>query len=123
MNRSLTIVFAFIGGLAGGLATRYIAPPTALAQNQAPVAKEIRAEKFTLVDGSGRTAGTFMVEQLPTPPDLPVTVIYPDTGQEVHPPSTVEIDRRPRRIMLVDRNGREIWSAGGVYLKPLSQNR
>jgi hypothetical protein len=55
MNRPLTVVLALGGGLLGGLLTRYIGPPSAFAQNQAPVAKEIRAQSFTLVDSSNRS--------------------------------------------------------------------
>ena len=59
MNKPLIIVLALGGGLLGGLLTRYIGPPSAFAQNQASVTKEIRAQSFTLVDSSNRTIGTF----------------------------------------------------------------
>ena len=65
MNKALTIVFALFAGLVGGLLTRYIAPSTALAQSQMPVTKEIRAERFTLVDGMDRTVGMFVVKGNP----------------------------------------------------------
>jgi hypothetical protein len=34
-------------------------PPVALAQNQAPITKEVRAQSFTLIDPSDHTVGTF----------------------------------------------------------------
>lgn len=120
MNRSLTFVVALIAGVAGGLVTCYIAPPAALAQNQAPVAKEIRSERFTLVDGRDRTAGTFMVEGAVPP--------FPDAGISTPPTDRFPPQReqkqdevRPRRIMLVDPTGREIWSAGGSLVRPISE--
>ncbi len=59
MNNKLVIAFALVAGLVGGLLARYLAPPSAFAQNQAPVTKELRAQSFTLVDSSNRTVGTF----------------------------------------------------------------
>ena len=59
MNKTLTATLALAAGFIGGLLTRYIAPPVALAQNQAPITKEIRAQSFTLVDPSDHTVGTF----------------------------------------------------------------
>jgi hypothetical protein len=111
MNK-LSVALALVAGLLGGLLTRSIAPPAAFAQNQAPVAKEIRAQSFTLVDGSNRTVGTFTAEPLgpPAPPPPPGAgrVIPPSSGQ---PPPLG--DRRPAtRIVLRDSNGRELWSAG-----------
>ena len=105
MNRSMTIAIAFIGALVGGLVTRYIAPPAVLAQSPG---KEIRAERFTLVDAKGRTAGTFVVEQ-----ERSVS------RAEKSAPGTDA--QGPRRILLVDPNGREIWSAGGSAVRPLSE--
>jgi hypothetical protein len=82
----------------GGLLTRYVAPPPAFAQNQAPITKEIRAQSFTLVDQSNQTAGTFAAEPVPGP------------GMRV-------------RVVLRDSKGREIWSAGGTGLQPLTSVR
>jgi hypothetical protein len=107
MNRSLTFVFATVAGIADGLLTRYPGPPTALAQSQQPVANEIRAQSFTLVDGTHRTVGTFKVEGLNWIARLP--------QQQVNP--TLQA-----RIVLLDANGREIWSAGETAIRPLSQN-
>ena len=111
MNKTPTVVLALIAGLVGGALTRYIAPATALAQNQAPVTKEIRAQSFTLVDPSNRAIGTFTTElgpPAPPPPPGAKGVIPPPPGQQ--PPLG---DRRAgTRIVLRDSTGREIWSAG-----------
>jgi hypothetical protein len=94
MKKHLNLVLVLIVGLLGGLLSRYIAPPSAFAQNQTPVAKEIRAQSFTLVDPIGRRVGAFVFE-----PTLRGGIISagPLSG----------------RILLLDSNGREIWSAGG----------
>jgi hypothetical protein len=119
MNRSLTIVFGLIAGVAGGLVTRYISPPAAFAQNQAPVTTEIRAERFTLVDGRDRTVGTFMIEgAVPLFPGAGIST--PATDR--FPMEQKQADVRPRAIVLVDSNGREIWRAGGSLVRPLSEN-
>ena len=71
MNNKLVMVFALIAGFGGGLLSRYLAPPSAFAQNQAAVTKEIRAESFTLVDSMNRPVGTFVsapAGPLPPPP-------------------------------------------------------
>jgi hypothetical protein len=124
MNRSLTIVLGLIAGLTGGLLTRYIAPPAAFAQNQTPVTKELRAQRFTLVDGLGSAVGTFMVEgEFPSLPDASNST--PDPNTDLARRLRAEVQRRngpPRRIVLVDPNGREIWSAGGSLVRPLSAN-
>jgi hypothetical protein len=102
MNRTLTVALALAAGFVGALLTRYITPPAASAQNQTPVAKEIRAQSFTLVDSSDRVAGTFTVEPVNRVPQAPNQL-------------------PPQRIVLRDFNGREIWSAGGNAIRPLSE--
>jgi hypothetical protein len=92
MNKN--VVLALLAGLLGGLFTRYIAPPSAYAQNQAPITRELRAQSFTLVDRANQTAGTFTVEPASSPSRM--------------------------RIVLRDSSGREIWSAGGPGTQPLS---
>ena len=59
MNKALTVATALVAGLVGGLLTRYVVPPAAFAQDQAPITKEIRAQSFTLVDIFDRSIGTF----------------------------------------------------------------
>jgi hypothetical protein len=112
MNKTLTIALGLAAGLVGGLLTRYIAPPAAHAQDQAAVAKEIRAQSFTLVDEFDHTAGTFSYE--PAPGARMMLQRPPSFNQ---PAPRV----RPGRIVLRDSNGREIWSAGGNGLIPVSE--
>lgn len=112
MNNKLVIVLAFAAGLVGGLLSRYVAPPTTFAQNQAPVTKEFRAEGFTLVDSTNRPVGTFASAPAgPLPPP-------PPPGAAPLPES-----RAPRtRIVLRDSSGQEIWSApANARILPFSQ--
>jgi hypothetical protein len=101
MNKTLTVALALAAGLLGGLLTRYIAPLATFAQNQSPITKEIRAQSFTLVDSSDRTLGVFTAE--------PSKAINPYPG-----------GLTPMRIVLRDSNGREIWSAGGSGIRPVT---
>jgi hypothetical protein len=113
MNKILTIALALGAGLFGGILTRYIAPPAAHAQDQAAVAKEIRAQSFTLVDQFDHTAGTFTYE--PTPGARMMLQRPPSMNQ---PAPRVG----PGRIVLRDANGHEIWSAGANSLiRPVTE--
>jgi hypothetical protein len=107
MNKTLTVALALAVGLLGGLLTRYIAPPATSAQTQAPVTTpvttEIRAQRFTLVDSSDHTLGVFTAE-----PASKAVNPYPG-------------GRTPMRIVLRDSNGREIWSAGGSGIRPVTE--
>jgi hypothetical protein len=110
MNNKLTVSFALLAGLAGGMLTRFIAPAPVFAQapvqilpgpvpmqtapTPGPVTREIRAESFAIVDQYGHVVGTFTAE--------------PMGGV-----------RDPMRIVLRDAHGREIWGAGGSSIRPL----
>jgi hypothetical protein len=119
MNNKLTVSFALLAGLAGGMLTRFIAPAPVFAQapvqilpapapaTSAPVTREIRAESFALVDQYDNVVGTFAAE--PTGP--PVRMIPRGFGAPVQ--------RSPMRIVLRDSYGHEIWSAGGSAIRPL----
>ena len=120
MSKNLSVTLALLAGLLGGVLTR-IAPSVALAQNQAPATKEIRAQSFTLVDAQNRAIGTFTAESswglMPTPPP-------PPPGASPAPPPSTPRGRGPSatRIILRDSNGREIWSAGDTaQFRPLAQ--
>ena len=108
MKKHLNLALALMLGIPGGVLSRYIAPPSAFAQNPPPpatalpqqvpndrpaVTKEVRAESFTLVDATSRTVATFML------------------SPQTQPPS--QQDAAGRRIVLRDPRGRELWSAGG----------
>ena len=116
MNKTLSVAVAVVAGLLGGMLTRYIAPPAAFAQNQAPATKEIRAQSFTLVDSSNHVAGTFTVDSTwPGPPPVP-------PGAQPRVPSPRGGGPSGMRIVLRDSNGREIWSAGDTaQIRPVSE--
>jgi hypothetical protein len=118
MNKNLTVALALVAGLLGGLLTRYIAPPAAFAQDQAPITKEIRAQSFTLVDASNRPVGTFTTEPVPgaTGAFLRLRRNTQSPNNQIVPDTPV-----PMYIVLRDPNGSEIWSAGGNVIRPLSE--
>jgi hypothetical protein len=109
MNNKLSVAVALVAGLVGGMLTRYIGPPVVFAQApvqtlpappgsvppaaKAPIATEIQAHSFSLVDEHDHVAGTFSAESL-------------GLGRS--------------RIVLRDAYGHQIWSAGGSALRPLA---
>jgi hypothetical protein len=106
MNNKLTIGVALAAGLSGPAIIRYVAPPVALAQDQMPVAKEIRAQSLTLVDQSNNVIGVFTSE--------PVQGAIRDVPGSSTP-------KVPMRIVLRNQNGRVIWSPDvSTKLLPLS---
>lgn len=98
-NRNLPVVLALAAGLLGGFLSRYVTPPSVHAQAQPPNALEIKSQRFSLVDAQGRVIGTF-------------------TGAVTESPG----GRTFPRVVLVDPEGRELWSAGGRGFKYLSEN-
>ncbi|MES1262557.1 MAG: hypothetical protein ABUS49_12555 [Acidobacteriota bacterium] len=111
MKSKLNVALAVAAGLLGGLLTRYIEPSPAAAQDQSPSVREIRAESFVLVDPGGRTVGTFSSEPFAGPRSRIISR---------NPDAPLVMTQAPRRIVLRDSSGREIWSAGGTGLVPLS---
>lgn len=108
MTKSVTIVLALAAGLAGGMLSRFVAPPAAHAQQQQPPAKEVRAQSFVLVDSADNIVGTFTYEQ---------RQYHAFTG----PFGSQIVPAGPARIVLKDAGGREIWSAGGASVRPASE--
>jgi hypothetical protein len=105
MNSKLTVVLAFAAGLLGSAVFRYAGPSSVFAQDQTPVAKEIRAQNIVLVDQGNNVIGTFTSEAGPG---------------SVRIGPRVEVTS-PLRIVLRDRNGRTIWTPGeNTKLLPLS---
>lgn len=98
MNQKLTLALALLAGFAGGALSHYIAPAVVHAQTQPP--KEIRAQSFILVAPDGAILGTF--------------------SNDSHTRLDGKLTANPM-IKLFDEKGREIWSAGGSPLRPLSQ--
>src|SRR5580704_10014797 len=107
MKKHLNIALALAAGLIGGLISRYIAPPAVMAQNQTPVTKELRAQSFVFVDASGKTIATFGPEVA----WQKVITLYPNSGSGT----------ASGRIVLLDANGHEIWSAGGSPFRTPSE--
>ena len=62
--KQLNLILALATGLAGGAVSRYLLPQTVQAQSQTP--KEIRAQRFVLVDADGKTLGTLSVDVPPS---------------------------------------------------------
>jgi hypothetical protein len=62
MSPKTTIVLAFVAGLTGGIVSQHLAGTPVYAQAPAAEAKEIRAEKFVLVDENGSPRGAFGID-------------------------------------------------------------
>ncbi|HWE49660.1 MAG TPA: hypothetical protein VG273_07725 [Bryobacteraceae bacterium] len=111
MPKKLQFILPLLAGLLGGILTRYIAPPVALAQTPPAVTKEVRAQSFTLVSPNDQTAGTFTAEPVP---GMGGRVIIHNRGLPNQTTETI----RPMRIVLRDPQGNELWSAGGSGIRP-----
>lgn len=109
MLRKLNPLLALAAGLIGGLASRYVTPFAVQAQAPPQVAPvpvpippqpaapaEIKAQSFTLVDRNGNTVATF--EPLVSGPL-----------------------NRGDGVVLLDRNGRELWRATTSLVRPVGQ--
>ena len=94
MNNKFTIAVAVVAGLAGGMLTRFIAPPPVFAQTQQAPPNEVRARNFVLVDNNDNPIATFT------------------TGSGWGTESGV--------VELKDSRGNAIWKAGGSSLRPLN---
>ena len=94
LNRTLALALAFAAGLLGGALSRGAVPTLVFAQAESTAPKEIRAQRFTLVDEHGTMRGIFAIE----PPALPNGSQQKAGGDAV--------------IMLYDDAGREIFRAG-----------
>ena len=82
--KRLNLVLALASGLVGGVASRYIAPPSVQAESPATPVAEVRARSFLLVNDEGAVVGRFAAESGGKP-----------------------------AIRLFDCSGHEIWSAEG----------
>jgi hypothetical protein len=81
MNRTLMLSFALAAGWLGGAISRYVTPTPAFAESSAP--KQVVAQSFVLSDDKNNVVGVFKLSE----------------------------PQSDRAIVLVDRNGREIWRA------------
>jgi hypothetical protein len=84
---------ALFAGSCGGVLSRIVAPPAVFAQAQPFVQWDIRAESLGLVDDRGSPVGAF----------------------------TTPARRQKRVIVLFDKNGNQIWSAGDSALRQLTE--
>jgi hypothetical protein len=112
LNQKLNLIVALAAGLVGSAIMHYIAPPLAFAQDQAPVARDIRAQSFTLVDQANNVIGIFTSEPLPG------AQVHVAPGSSVRVPSPVRV---PSHVVLRDQNGRVIWTPdSNTKLLPLT---
>lgn len=91
--KKLNIGLSIAAGLLGGIFSHYIWTQPVQAQNQTPAPKEVRAQSFVVVNEKGETQGV-------------LTFGEPKNGRT--------------SVKLFDSNGREIFSAGGNPMRPLS---
>jgi len=82
MKQGLILCLALCAGLLTGIVSRYLYPPAAFAWSGAP--KEVKPRSFVLVDEQNDIVGVLQPSKL-------------GSGETV---------------VLLDRNGREVWRAG-----------
>jgi hypothetical protein len=92
-NKALTITLALVAGFLGGTLSRYATPTVAFAEAQSTAPKEIRAQRFTLVDENGTVRGVFAITPVQTN----------DQNQKGGGDAVIK---------LYDGSGREVFSAG-----------
>ena len=59
MNTQTTLILALAAGFIGGIVSQHLPLTSVFAQAPMPAAKEIRAEKFVIVDENGLPRGAF----------------------------------------------------------------
>jgi hypothetical protein len=116
MNQKLNVFVALAGGLIGSAIMHYVASPV-FAQDQTPVAKEVRAQSFALVDQSNNVIGVFTSE-----PVAGSFRIIPAPGSTADGAPVPGFQTRiPSHIVLKDANGRVIWTPdNNTKILPLS---
>jgi hypothetical protein len=91
--KKLNIGLSIAAGLLGGIFSHYVWTQPVQAQNQTPAPKEVRAQSFVVVNEKNEIQGV-------------LTFGEPKNGRT--------------SVKLFDSNGREIFSAGGSPMRPLS---
>jgi hypothetical protein len=114
MNRNLTFAISLAAGLLGGVLSHFVALPSVHAQAPAANPVEIRAQRFTLVDEQGTAVGTFAVRES-------AAVVQRGPGYPGRNGAAIAPVIAPR-IVLLNPEGREIWSAGGTPFRALAEN-
>jgi hypothetical protein len=72
----LTVLLAFAAGLLGGVASRYLSPPSAFADS---IPKELRAQRFVLVNEHGTVLGRLCED----PAGRPFFELFDANGQQI----------------------------------------
>jgi len=80
----------------GGTLSRYATPTTVFAQAQLTAPKEIRAQRFTLVDGHGTVRGVFAIDNPAQKGGYAIIKLFDGGGREV-------FSTNPARERLVDQ--------------------
>jgi len=93
--KRLNLGLSIAAGLLGGIFSHYVWTQPVQAQNQAPAPKELRAQSFVVVNDKGEIQG--------------VLTFGESKGDRTS-------------IKLYDGKGREILTAGGDQLRPLSSS-
>jgi hypothetical protein len=118
MNRNLTFAISLAAGLLGGVLSHFVTLPSVHAQAPAANPVEVRAQRFTLVDDQGTAVGTFAVRE--SGAVVQRGPGYPTRSGNTLPPNTPAPVIAPR-IVLLNPEGREIWSAGGTPFRTLAE--
>jgi hypothetical protein len=84
MNRKLNLGLSIAAGLLGGFVSHYISPELVHAQTQPVPTREMRAQRFALVNDDGSPAGLFGFDKAGNP-----------------------------TVILLDKTGKVVWSASG----------
>jgi len=93
--KKVNLGLSIAAGLLGGVCSHYIWTQPVQAQNQTSVPKEVRAESFVVVNDKGEVQGV-------------LTFGEPKKGRT--------------SVKLYDSKGREIFTAGGDQMRPLSSS-
>ncbi len=72
MNTRTTLTLAVAAGFFGGVLSQHIALTPVFAQTPPPAAKEIRAEKFVIVDEKGLPRGAFGMDSKGEWPEIEI---------------------------------------------------
>jgi hypothetical protein len=97
MNRNLNLALSLAAGLLGGFLVHFVAPLTVNAQAQTSAPKEMRAQRFVLVNERGVVYGMFSL----------------DPGAGVIPPNETPV------IKLSDGRGTELWRTPIALARPI----
>ena len=101
-NRVLTLTLALVAGFFGSAIARYMVPTAVFAEERSTNPKEIRAQRFTLVDENGKTRGVF--------------AIAPDPANDANRKAGGDAV-----IRLYDSSGREVFTAGPAGVRLVDQ--